>query len=57
MDSFTACFAMSLAASVSLPDVSVSRADIASMRRRLRAYYAHYTPFFGLYCGVTCMPT
>ena len=35
------------AAPVSLPDVSVSRADIASVRGRLRAYQARYAPFFG----------
>lgn len=35
------------AASVSLPGVSVSRADIASVRGRLRAYQARYAPFFG----------
>ena len=34
-------------ASVSLPDVSLRRADIASVRRRLRAYHARYAPFFG----------
>ena len=35
------------AASVSLPDVSVSRAEIASVRGRLRTYQARYAPFFG----------
>lgn len=35
------------AASVSLPDVSVSRADIASVRGRLRTYQARYAPLFG----------
>ena len=35
------------AAPVSLPDVSVSRADIASVRGRLRSYQARYAPFFG----------
>ena len=35
------------AAPVSLPDVSVSRAEIASVRGRLRSYQAHYAPFFG----------
>ena len=39
---------MTLAAAlVSLPDVSVSRADIASVRGRLRSYQARYAPFFG----------
>ena len=39
---------MSLAATaVSLPDVPVSRIDIASARGRLQAYHARYTPFFG----------
>ena len=39
---------MSLAAApVSLPDVSVSRADMASVRGRLRSYQARYAPFFG----------
>ena len=36
-----------VAASVSLPDVSVSRADMAAVRGRLRAYQARYAPFFG----------
>ena len=35
------------AAPVSLPDVAVSRADIASVRGRLRSYQARYAPFFG----------
>ena len=35
------------AAPVSQPDVSVSRADIASVRGRLRSYQARYAPFFG----------
>ena len=35
------------AAPVALPDVSVSRADIASVRGRLRSYQARYAPFFG----------
>ena len=39
---------MTLAASpVSLPDVSVSRADMASVRGRLRAYHTRCAPFFG----------
>ena len=38
---------MTPAASVSLPDVSVSRAEVASVRGRLRAYQARYAPFFG----------
>ncbi|MCY4519484.1 MAG: IS701 family transposase [Caldilineaceae bacterium] len=39
---------MTLAAvPVSLPDVSVSRADIASVRGRLRSYQARYAPLFG----------
>lgn len=36
-----------VAASVSLPDVSVSRADMAAVRGRLRTYQARYAPFFG----------
>ena len=35
------------AASVSLPDVSLSRAEIASVRGRLQSYQARYAPFFG----------
>ncbi|MCY4521097.1 MAG: hypothetical protein OXC13_10030 [Caldilineaceae bacterium] len=35
------------AAPVSQPDVSVSRADIASVRGRLWSYQARYAPFFG----------
>ena len=35
------------AASVSLPDVTVSRADISSVRGRLWSYQARYAPFFG----------
>ena len=35
------------AAPVSLPDVSVSRAEITSVRGRLRSYQARYAPFFG----------
>ena len=39
---------MSLAAApVSLPDVSLRRADMASVRGRLRSYQARYAPFFG----------
>ena len=33
------------AASVSPPDVSVSRADMAAVRGRLRAYQTRYAPF------------
>ena len=35
------------AAPVSLPDVALSRADIASVRGRLRSYQARHAPFFG----------
>ena len=39
---------MTLAAvPVSQPDVSVSRAEMASVRGRLRSYHARYAPFFG----------
>ena len=39
---------MTLAAiPVSQPDVSLSRAAIASVRGRLRSYHARYAPFFG----------
>ena len=34
-------------APVSLPDVAVSRVDIASVRGRLRSHRARYAPFFG----------
>jgi len=34
-------------ASVSLPYVFVSRADMAAVRGRLRAYQTRYAPFFG----------
>ena len=32
---------------MSLPDVSVSRTDMAAVRGRLRSYQARYAPFFG----------
>ena len=32
---------------MSLPDVSLSRAEIASVRGRLQSYQARYAPFFG----------
>ena len=32
---------------MSLPDVSASRAAMAALRGRLRAYHARYAPFFG----------
>ena len=48
LDSLSPCLAMSPAAVfVSLPDVSVSRADMAAVRGRLRTYQARYAPFFG----------
>ncbi len=47
-DSLSPRLAMSpVVASVSLPDVSVSRADMAAVRGRLRSYQARYAPFFG----------